>query len=512
MTLSRGEAGTQVPVGALVGLLGDWTSGDRPLFVGLADAVAAAVARGDIAPGGRLPAERVLAARLAVSRGTVMAALELLRERGLVVSRQGSGTRVPLNPPRALLPDLDAAGPSARSRRLSGRFFDQNPAVIDLAVSLLPDAEFLQDDLLPATWSVLEASSGGHGYAPQGLAGLRSELCRYYQDRGLRTTIDELTVTAGAQQALDLVSALAVRPGDCVLVENPTYPGALDTFARHGARIESVSFNSHWDRPSALREAILRFAPRLVYLMPAMHNPTGRSLPDGRRREIARLADEHQLYVIEDDSLADVVFSLREQPLVAAYSTQGRVLTVGSLSKSAWGGLRVGWIRASPGIAARIARIKAARDLGSSPLPQLAAQRILQELEVILGQRRRQLAGRCRALQAALTAQLPDWRWNPPEGGLSLWIQLPVDRAEDFTQLALRRGVAVIPGSAHCVDDSAADRIRLCFSSAEPLLHEGVRRLRTAWDELAGQAGGRSTLEESGAAVFPFPLRAVEAG
>jgi DNA-binding transcriptional MocR family regulator len=489
----------QIAALEVISLLGDWSAADPVLYLALAESLQSLIVRGDIPPGTRLPAERTLAASLIVSRGTVMSSYDLLRQRGFLSSRQGSGTHVRVDAPRPLLPDVDEIGPSAPSRSLSARFFDANPDVVDLAVAGLHDADPLADEWLPRTWEELEALSGGHGYAPQGLKRLRAQLCGYYSDRGLRTSSAQITVTGGAQQALDLAAALALRPGDRVLVESPTYPGAIDTFARHGAQIESLPFNSHWDRPAALREAIALHAPRLVYLMPGMHNPAGRSLPDGRRREIARLADEHELYVIEDNTMADVTFDPRDQTLLAAYSTKERVLTLGSLSKSAWGGLRVGWMRSDAGLAARAARIKASRDLGVSPLPQLVAIRVLAGFEELLTYRRSQLTVRCATLQRELAARLPHWQWSPPDGGLSLWVRLPDGDADEFAQLALRRGVAVIPGSAHCLDGAGSDRLRIAFTHPEPVLIEGVRRLQAAWAEYVGFPTATPTTPDTGA-------------
>lgn len=482
------DRGPEVTIAVLLSQLGDWSGKGRSLYVSLAGALEGMILRGDLAPGTKLPAERVLATSLAVSRGTVMNTYELLRDRGLVDSRQGSGTHVRVDAPRPLLPDLDGVGPGSSSRSLSGRFFDPNTDVIDMAVSVLHDSEPLRDELLPTSWRDVQRAGAGHGYAPQGLLSLREQVCSYYQDRGLRTDPTQITVTGGAQQALDLASALALRPGDRVLVESPTAPGPIDTFARHGARIETIPFESHWERPQALRDAVTRYAPRIIYLMPGMHNPIGRPLPEGRRRDIARLADEHRLYVVEDNTLADTAFVPRDQALLAAYSKQDRVLTLGSLSKSAWGGLRVGWIRSDSGLASRMARIKAARDLGVSTLPQMAAQAALAELDTILSYRRAQMSGRCQVVQAELRAHLPTWAWVAPEGGLSLWVQLPTQRAEEFAQFALRRGVAVIAGSAHCLDGSGQDRLRLSFSQPEPVLIEGVRRLARAWQEFTGSA------------------------
>lgn len=499
--MTRRVGDDQLPASHLLSLLGDWSAADPSLYMALAQSLERLIQRGDIPPGAQLPAERTLAAKLAVSRGTVMHSYERLRLRGFLSSRQGSGSQVRVDAPRPLLADQDSIGPSAPSRSLFGRLIDDSDDVVDLAVSSLHDAQPLADALLPRTWHELEAVSRGHGYVPAGLPALRSQICQYYLDRGLRTTPDQVTVTGGAQQALDLVASLALRPGDRVLLESPTYPGAIDVFSRHGARVETFPFSSHWDDPTALRRAVAAHAPRLVYLMPGLHNPVGRGLPDGRRRAIARLLDDYELYVVEDNTLADVAFDPRDHALLASYARRDRVLTLGSLSKTAWGGLRVGWMRSDPALAARAARIKAARDLSLSPLPQVVAARILAQFDDVLRQRREQLHGRCRILESELSTHLPDWRWSHPEGGLSLWVQVPFGDANEFSQLALRRGVAVLSGSAHCLDASADDRLRIAFSAPADVLVEGVRRLQQAWEEYCRSTGYPPPAESAGEIV-----------
>jgi DNA-binding transcriptional MocR family regulator len=468
----------------LLALLGDWSTGEPSLYQGLAAALRRLIERGEVAPGTR-PPERVIAQSLAVSRGTVMNAFDALRQDSFLESRQGSGTRVRLDAPRPLLPDTDLLGEAASSRSLSGRLFDDRPEVVDLAVSMLHDADAVRSTLLPSSWEELEAAGNGHGYAPQGTRSLREAISGYYQDRGLRTAPEQLLVTAGAQQGIDLCAALALRPGDCVLVESPTYPGAIDAFARYGARVVSIPFESHWERRAELRDAIERYAPRIVYLMPGTHNPTGRSLPDSRRREIAHIADACELYVIEDNTLADVEFAPRDRPLIAAYSKQDRVLTLGSLSKSGWGGLRVGWIRGENALVARLARIKAAKDLGTSPITQLIAQHVLADFEHVTTSRREQLRARSDFLQQELRRAIPEWTFEAPEGGLSLWVRLPIGTADEYVQTALRHGVAVIPGSAHCVDGAGSDHIRVAYAQPESVIAEGVARLRSAWHAYA---------------------------
>jgi DNA-binding transcriptional MocR family regulator len=471
--------------------LGDWSRGRGPLYTGLADALRAATARGDVPPGTRLPAERALAVALSVSRGTVVAAYDLLRSDGLLDSRQGSGTWVR---PEAARPIglLNDGEPAAAARRLSGRLVDGSPGVIDLAVSAVPGLDGLPEALLAMPCAAdLEELAGGHGYQPLGLPALRERIAAYHRRDGVPTGPEQVVVTAGAQQAIALVAQLLVRPGDAVVVEAPTYPGALDVFGRLGARIVPVPAEGSWARTGALRAAVEANAPRLVYLGAACANPTGSVMAETRRREIARLADERQVYVVEDNALADVVLEGRRIPPVAAFSRTGRVLTLGSLSKVAWGGLRVGWVRGPTGFVDPLGRLKAATDLGSSALPQVVACRVLDDLPALAGRRVQLLRERRAAAQEELARLLPCWSWTEPTGGLSLWIRLPGGNADAFVQVALRHGVDVTPGSAHAVDDGCDDRLRLSYGGRPEVLREGIGRLAAAWREYEAGLGRR---------------------
>ena len=483
----------------LLACLGDWSRGPGPLYAGLACALRAAMARGDVPPGTRLPAERSLALALAVSRGTVVAAYDLLRSEGLLDSRQGSGTWVH---PEAARPIglLNNGGSAAAARRLSGRLFEGSAGTVDLAVAAVPGPEGLPEELFRMpTAATLELLAGGHGYQPLGLPELRERIAAYHRRDGVPTGPEQVAVTAGAQQAISLVAALLVRPGDAVVVESPTYPGALDVFGRLGARIVPVPAEESWARAGALRTAVEANAPRLVYLGPACANPTGRVTGESRRREIARIADERQVYVVEDNALADVVLDGRRLPPVAAFSRTGRVLTLGSLSKVAWGGLRVGWLRGPAAFVDTLGRLKAATDFGLSALPQVVAGRILDDLGELAARRAALLRTRRDVAQEEVARRLPGWTWTEPQGGLSLWIRLPAGNADAFGQVALRHGVDVTPGSAHAVDAGCDDRLRLSYGARPEVLREGISRLATAWQEY--QAGLVRRL--AGAALAP---------
>jgi DNA-binding transcriptional MocR family regulator len=209
-------------------------------------------------------------------------------------------------------------------------------------------------------------------------------------------------------------------------------------------------------------------------------------MPETRRHEVARLADDRQVYVLADDSLADVVLDGRALPSVAASSRTGRVLTLGSLSKLAWGGLRVGWVRGPTAFVDSLGRLKAATDFGQSALPQVVATRVLDDLPALAACRRALLRTRRDAAQEELARLLPEWTWAEPEGGLSLWVQLPGGSADAFVQVALRHGVDVTPGSAHAVGSGCDDHLRLSYGPAPEVLREGIARLAAAWREYAG--------------------------
>lgn len=466
--------------------LGTWARGSGPLYLRLAGAIAAAIERGDIAPASRLPAERVLGRSLSVSRGTVMAAYERLRELGLADSRQGSGTWIRFDAGRPI-EHLNAV--DIRSRQLFARLLEHAQGVIDLTISAVSTIDDLPDDLFTTPpRDALERLGGGHGYLLLGVPALRHRIANYFGERGTDTSIDQVAVTNGAQQALNLLSQLIIRPGDAVIVESPTYSGAVDAFSRAGARLVTVPPATDWPSVSRLRAAISANAPRLVYLMPGCHNPLGTVTIEQRRRDIATAIDKHEVYLVEDNILADTTFDRDDLRPIAAFSRSGRVITLGSLSKVGWGGLRVGWIRGPVELIDRLARLKAAADFGSAIQPQITACAFLDRLDEISTARRATLRAQADVLQHELRRSIPSWTWTPPEGGLALWVRLPHGDADTFNQHAVRHGVDFTPASAMCADGEHLDRMRIAYGQPPEVLREGAARLARAWHSYAATA------------------------
>jgi DNA-binding transcriptional MocR family regulator len=298
---------------------------------------------------------------------------------------------------------------------------------------------------------------------------------------GLPSSEKQVLVSNGAQQAIGLAASLFLAPGDAVVVENPTYLGAIDIFSALGARLVPVPAGSAGVDIEALRDALARAKPRLVYLMPTYQNPTGSVLSERDRRRVARLAADAGVPIVEDLTLADLSLGPAPPPPIGAFAGETPVLTIGSMSKLFWGGLRVGWIRASEEVLARIAKLKIMADLGSSLVGQLVAMRVLAEAARVRQARRREIRERLERLTKLLSRHLPDWSWAEPAGGLSLWVKLPRGDANEFAQVALRHGVSVVPGPLASPDGGCVDRLRVPYVLEAGPMTEGVERLARAW-------------------------------
>lgn len=467
-----------VELGPLGDALADWTTRKGPTYARLADALADAIAQGDLGLGSRLPSERALASRLHVARGTVVAAYDALRARGVVHTRQGSGTIV------------QSRAVKARAHRapLLSRLVDGHEAPIDLALGapMLSESE-----LTDVTVSLRVAARllPAHGYAPLGLAPLRAVVADRFSAKGIPTRPDQILITTGGQSALSLIAATFLRANDRVLTETPTYPAAIEVFVRQGARVEGVERDHSGPIVSRAEQVLGRGSARMMYLIPTCHNPTGGVMGEGRRRAILRLAREARTMVVEDTVMEDLTFDQHPPPSLASLDPD-RVITLGSLSKTVWGGLRVGWIRAPGETILRLGRVRAGFELGSPVLEQAAALEIFERYDELVTRRRDLVRSRLDVLRDELHARLPEWTFPEPLGGLSLWAELPHGSADDLAQLALRRGVAVSPGRTAAPDEEFLSHVRLSAGPPTALIREGVGRLASAWEELEA-AGGR---------------------
>lgn len=466
-------------------VLGRWVDRPGPLHAKLTEALRDAIDQGQLAGGTRLPSERELARRLSVSRSTVVTAYDALRSNGLLESRQGSGTRVcPVGQRPRAHPDGDIAGITMNPVYRS--LLSTSDQIISLATAVLP-----ADPCLPEAFAEFAASDAEKlwthaGYSPAGLPELRHAIADHLSRDGVPTSPEQVVVTTGAQQAVNLAATMLVQPGDEVIVESPSFAGTIDAFRSRGAHLATVPVDEDGVDARALAARTDARRPSAVYLMPSFHNPTGAQLSAHRRRKLAELTTAEDIPIIEDNTLECFPLDASYvRPIAAFAGDEAPVLSAGSLNKAAWGGLRIGWIRGPQRLANRLAELKALADLGSPLIDQALATRIVPRLSEVRERHRATLLQRLQIVTDLLTDQLPAWEWNKPQGGASLWVRLPAGNASAYAQVALRHGVEVIPGQMMSPTSDHHSYFRLPFTAEPMVLEETVRRLADAWGAYA---------------------------
>ncbi|MGH3487115.1 MAG: PLP-dependent aminotransferase family protein [Actinopolymorphaceae bacterium] len=465
----------------LTRLLDGWADQPGGLSTRLAEALRQLVRAGQLPAGTRLPSERILASALGLGRTTVGQAFDTLRAEGILVSRTGTGTFVSTaaghanargdDRLRSFVTDTLVAGPPG-ARQLNAR--------IDLRSAALPGIPMVAEELARLTVADFAGTLPSHGYVPRGLPVLRTAVASYYTALGLRTDPGQVLVTSGAQQAMRIVAETLVEPGGTVIVEEPTFRGAIEVLRSVGAHLVGVPSGRDGVDIDALAAAVRRHRPVFALLQSTVHNPTGAVLPEWARAAVARLSAEAGLTIVDDAAPTDAIIDGPPPPPLASYG--GRVLTLGSASKGFWGGLRVGWLRAGRDLVERLAIVKGAEDLGTSIPAQIVTARLLDRAAEARAHRRATLgSARTFALQV-LADELPDWRSYVPAGGASLWIELPAGHsATTFAERAGRAGVDVLAGPTFSCQDALDGWLRVAFAGPEDVVASGIHRLAELW-------------------------------
>ncbi len=463
---------------ALADLIGGWRT-RAPAYEAVADAIRVLCLDNRIAPRTALPAERELAAKLGVSRTTVAAAYRSLRESGHIESLRGSGSvTLPLGRARP----LPAPG---------------GEGIIDLQQASPPAWPGLAALYAEAA---AEASSlvARPGYDMQGRAGLRAAIAAHYSSRGLPTDPDEVMVTPGAQSAISLVASVFAAPGERVLIETPTYPHAADAFRRRGARLIGVPVDTAtgWDLERATH-AFQRAVPAAAYLMPDFQNPTGRTMSVSDRLVFAEHAAAMGTVLVLDETTGELDID-RGRPLApfAAVASGSRArghdglrtITLGSLGKTVWGGLRIGWVRSDVDTLRRLLAARPAHDLGTPEFEQLIAERVFAHMADVLSQRAGQLGRSRDLLREGIRSQIPSWDVPDVHGGVSLWVGLGVPLSSSLVLRARSRGLLLSSGARFAVDGGQERHLRVPFTAPASELMRAVAILAEAWDEVAGGA------------------------
>jgi GntR family transcriptional regulator/MocR family aminotransferase len=462
----------------------------EPIYQQLARHFRLQIESGRMAPGDRLPPSRDLARHLGVGRISVVNAYAQLQSEGLIEAHAGRGTFVSgahssrTNP----IPGWTLRGAPNISMREVTRLARQ-PGVIAFSGGTPPE-EFLPvealrhalNTVLDRDGAVAVAYEEGEGYPP-----LRVSVSEYVTSLGIQCHPDDVLITGGAQQALDLVVQAVLSEGDVLLTGNPTYLGILDIAHIRRVIPVGVPVDAQGIRIDALENAIQEHQPGLIYVAPTYHNPTGAVMPIHRRRQLLALANRYGIPVLEDAVYHELGYRDAPPPPLKALDEEGIVLHASGFSKILLPGTRIGYLINNGPLRDRLAHVKQAADICTPGLNQRAMQLYLASGALVghLNRVRHELRARCEAACIAAKRHLPQGSaWVEPTGGLYLWVRLPDDgpTAAELYITAIQHGVAYALGTLFYTDGGGSRHIRLNFASHPPArIDEGFKRLGEAW-------------------------------
>jgi DNA-binding transcriptional MocR family regulator len=427
--------------------------GRRAAYQDLADGLRTLIMDGRLVAGERLPPQRTMAAALDLSRTTVVAALDLLRTEGFLTTRQGSATTVCAPPERVERPDEPAW------------LVEDGPVAIDLSIAVLPAA----GPVVAAAHRAAErlpAVVAGRGLYPLGLPELRTALASRLTRRGLPTLADQVIVTQGALHGWDLILRAFARPGGRVLVEQPSYPAAIDAVRDHHARPVPVAVTAEgWQWGQRLTRSA-----DLAYVVPDFQNPTGHLADDRERHELVK--HTRDLLLCVDETFVELGDG---SPMTPTAALDSHVLTIGTLSKLVWAGLRIGWVRGPREVVTRLAAARSSQDVAAPVLDQLLALELMDQLDEI-GEGRRALL-RERRSHAVAEVRRAGWDLVEPSGGMFLWVDLDGTSSTRLSHAVRARGVRIPPGTRFSTSGTHDRYVRVPFTCPPALLSEAVRRM-----------------------------------
>lgn len=474
--------------------------GEEPIYRQLIRHIRMQIESSQLPAGARLPASRDLARQLNISRISVVNAYAELRSQGYLSAHAGRGTFVAgdtanggagnhNHSPAQVDETPTTPDRSIREMMRLGR----KPGVISFSHGTLSPEYFPVHHLRDAINTVLDRDGAkALGYEPpEGYGPLRAAVRDYISALGIRCSSDQVLITGGAQQGIDLVIQALLSEGETVVTENPTYLGIIDIARARRVQLHGIDMDEDGIRLDHLENFIIDNNPGLIYVMPTFHNPTGTVMPLHRRRQLLNLANDYKIPVLEDGVYHEFRFEGEQQPPLKALDDTGIVIHAGAFTKVMLPGLRIGYVVTDSRHYERLVRIKQAADIATPGLNQRAIHLMLERgvLAQQLERNNRELhRRRDAALRAAERYLPPGSRWNAPEGGMYLWVQLPKSgpNAAELYITAVHMGVAYAIGNVFYTNGCGSYRMRLNYgthSAAE--IEEGFRRLGRAWRELA---------------------------
>lgn len=368
----------------------------------------------------------------------------------------------------------------------------QGNDLISFAGGLPAEELFPVQAVRDAAGRVLDKGTGALQYGlTEGYLPLRQQLCERMAAKGMSVTPEEMILTTGSQQAIDLLVGVLTEPGDTILVERPTYLACLQVFALHGLNVVSAESDEFGMVPESAEELIRKHKPKLLYAVPTFSNPTGRVWSQERRKRILNLVNQYEMLIIEDDPYGDIKFNEEEYSslfALAGGAQDNPVLYTSTFSKTVAPALRTGWAIGDSRVIRMMEKAKQAADLQSSTMDQQILSELLSgfDLDAHIALISREYGARMNEMEALLRgAALPDLSWVTPQGGMFLWVDLPEGLdAEALLRCAVQKGVAFVPGSSFYADQPKRNTARLnyTYTKGERTV-QGVARLVEAIGE-----------------------------
>ncbi|MBC6935266.1 MAG: PLP-dependent aminotransferase family protein [Chloroflexi bacterium] len=471
--------------------------GEEPIYRQLIRYIRSQIESGELPAGTRLPASRDLAKQLNISRISVVNAYAELRAQGFLSAHAGRGTFIAGDSHGGGNGNGSAHAPETpttpdRSIREMMRM-TRKPGVINFSQGSPPADFYPVRHLRDAINAVLDRDgTRALGYeVAEGYAPLRAAVRDYISALGIRCSADQVLITGGTQQALDLVVQALLSENDTLVTENPTYLGMIDIARTRRVQVHGISLDEDGIRLDMLENFILDHHPKLIYVMPTFQNPTGTVMPLHRRRQLINLATEYKIPVLEDAVYHELRFEGEPLPPLKALDEEGIVIHASGFTKMMLPGIRIGYLVSDSAHYERLVRVKQAADIATSGLNQRAMHLMLERgvMAQQLERNNRELARRRDVALAAAARYLPPGsKWNLPQGGLYLWAQLPKNgpTAAELYVSAVHAGVSYAIGSVFYTNSCGSHRIRLNYGAFKPAdIEEGFKRLGRAWRELA---------------------------
>ncbi len=360
----------------------------------------------------------------------------------------------------------------------------EHPEIISFAGGL-PAPEYFPVDAIAAAFQYVLSHDGAASLqysTTEGFPQLRKAISDRLNRQGGSTTPDDLLITNGSQQGLDLIAKVLINPSDVIVVENPSYLAALQAFGFYEAQFAVVESDDEGMIVDDLEAIVLQNSPKMLYVVPNYNNPTGRTLTLSRRIELVRLAQKYRFIILEDNPYGELCFDGDPLPSLASLDNQGVVVSLGTFSKTFAPGLRVGWLSGPTKLVKAMTVAKQSTDLHTSSISQRVIAHLLAtfDYEGHIAQLRKVYGERAQAMISTLETALPKGsKWSRPKGGMFVWVQLPTGYDTDrILEMAIENKIAFVPGRSFFANEPQIECMRLNFSN-QPVekITEGIKRL-----------------------------------